>query len=80
MTALDRAAEYVMQLAAQLRVEGHEVSSIRRASMKVGTKASPLDLLQAQANRVRLEGFARFEAGCKSARVMAHRSRQRVVK
>jgi len=80
MMALDRAAEYIVQLAAQLRADGHEVSNIRRAIVKVGASASPLDLLQARANRVRLEGFARFEAGCKSARVMAHRSRQRVAK
>lgn len=80
MTALDRAAEYVVQLAAQLRADGYEVSNIRRARMTVGAKGNPLDLLQARTNKVRQECFARFEAGCKTARVMAHRSQRRVVK
>jgi hypothetical protein len=80
MEALDRAAEYIVQMAAQLRAEGHEVSNLRRAVARAGAKANPLDILQARANRVRREGFARFEAGCKTARLMASRSRQRVAK
>lgn len=73
MAALDTAAEYVVSLAARLRAGGHEVSNARRASLKAAPGGNPLDILQARANRVRLKGFARFETGCKDARLMARR-------
>lgn len=75
MAALESAATHVVQVAARLRSEGHEVTNTRRASLKAPLKANPLDILQAEANRIRLQAFAKFEAGCKEARVMGHRSR-----
>jgi hypothetical protein len=77
MLALERAGEYVVQLAAKLRTNGYEVSDARRASAMAGANSNPLDQLQANANRVRKEGLARFELDCKAARLMAQRSRRR---
>jgi hypothetical protein len=77
MAALERAAEHVVEAAARLRADGHRVSNTRRASLMVGAGSSPLDALQAEANCIRIEGLAKFEASCKAARLMAHRSRER---
>jgi hypothetical protein len=73
VAALDRAAEYVLQRAEELRAAGHRVSGLRRTKARSASPTTPLDTLRADANRVRTDAIKRFELNCQAAGLMAKR-------
>jgi hypothetical protein len=65
----DAGAELVRR-ARQMSEAGHKLTSQRSQATSAAADANPLDMLQAAANHIRRELFARFEAACKEAGLM----------
>lgn len=68
--ALGQACNDLRRRAAELVAAGHRLTKLRSASTETSAASSPLDELQARANRIRLEAFAAFERACKEAGLM----------
>lgn len=75
--ALERAAEALRREAADAAAAGHRLSSIRYQGTDPTRATSPLDVLQARANRIRRLAIVAFEQACKDAGLMTRKSRSK---
>lgn len=67
---LEQACDDLRRRAEQLSASGHRLTKQRSANTDIAAARSPLDALQAQANRIRMKVFVAFESACKDAGVM----------
>lgn len=67
---LEQACDDLRRRAEQLSASGYRLTKQRSANTDIAAARSPLDALQAQANRIRMNAFAAFERACKDAGVM----------